>query len=368
MNIANSTSSRGLRILVLGGTRYIGPHFVRSAISRGHEISTFNRGNGGAEFPASVERLVGDRNGNLDSIRNRDWDAVIDLAAYVPAWVRSVGEALGARVRHYTFISTISVYGVPAPEAVTEDGHVLVYSGADSPYSITTPGEHYGSLKALCERESELQFPGRTLILRPGYIVGPGDTSSSFTYWIARAEKGGEVLVAGDPSMLVQFIDVRDLAEWAIRLIEANVTGIFNAVGPPSPMRFDEMLTTALQVASMPSTLNWVPPAWLANHKDRGIWKNLLFWTDEPGGYAGTMRINNERALARGLTVRQLTATYMDAFCAYKQQLAEQGAAHERKERNVRTGWDLTPIPWPAYLARERDVLAAWRAQQTQKS
>lgn len=155
---SSASPARPLRILILGGTGYIGPHHVRAAVARGHHVSVFNRGKADADLPETVERLLGDRNNNLESIRNRDWDAVIDLATFGPRWVRSLGEALKGRVNHYTFISTISVYGVPAPDDVREGGPTVANDGQQDPYSLTAPGKYYGALKALCERKPRRNF------------------------------------------------------------------------------------------------------------------------------------------------------------------------------------------------------------------
>lgn len=175
--------------------------------------------------------------------------------------------------------------------------------------------------------------------------MGPGDPIGALTYWPVRMEKGGEVLVTGDRSTPVQFIDVRDLAEWVIRLVEQGATSIYNAVGPTSPLSFEEMLQTALALAPTPSTLTWVPSTWLAAQETRDMWNRLLFWTHGSGGYAGTMRINNERALAAGLTARPLRVTLADA------------------KRKDGMGFDSNPVPWDVLLRSEKEVLAAWRAQ-----
>src|SRR5690606_3255277 len=194
---------------------------VRAAVARGHRVAVFSRGKRRAELPDAVERLTGDRNGDLEAIRGRDWDAVLDVPTFRPAWVRSIGEALGSRAGHYTFISTVSVYDKPAATGkTTEDRPVLEYKGIEDPYAVgDQAGAGFGALEVLCEREAERQFPGRTLVLRPGYVGGPGDRRA-LTYWAVRADKGGEMLAGGNPSAPVQYIDVRDLAEWTVRMIE----------------------------------------------------------------------------------------------------------------------------------------------------
>jgi 2'-hydroxyisoflavone reductase len=362
---SRSIASKPLRVLILGGTGFIGPHHVRAAVARGHKVAVFNRGKDHADLPASVERLLGDRNGNLDSIKSREWDAVIDLATYGPGWVRSLSEALRGRVKHYTFISTISVYDNPAANDTTrETSKVLAYSGKADPYSVTEhTGADYGALKVLCEREAEAQFPNRTLILRAGYIVGPGDTNGFVTYWPVRVEKGGELLAAGDPSTPVQYIDVRDMAELAIRLVEKSATGTYNTVGPAAPTTYGQLVDAARETAPTPPKVTWVPIAWLAARKGSDMWGMLLFWHFQ--GLGGLTRVNIERALAAGFTTRPLSVTLADVLRWYKEAPQEQQVGlvtgHKKKEDG---SWTATTASWPEYLEHERQVLAEWDAQQ----
>jgi 2'-hydroxyisoflavone reductase len=322
----------------------------------------FSRGRAHAELPSTVERLTGDRNGNLDAIRHRDWDAVLDVATFGPAWVRSLGEALGDRVGHYTFISTVSVYDNPAAnEKTTEDAPVLAYKGTADPYRVVDHvGAEYGALKVLCEREAEQRFPGRTLVLRPGYIGGPGD-SRALTYWAVRASKGGELLAGGDRSTPVQYIDVRDMAEWAVRLIEKRVTGIYNAVGPAAPMDLGQLVDTARKTFAPQSSVTWVPASWLMGQKNPETWGTLLFWLR---GVGDIMRMSNERALASGLSTRPVSVTLRDTLSWYEQQPAEKRSTlitgFRRKEDGT---FEPALSAWPEYLQREQELLAAWRAR-----
>jgi nucleoside-diphosphate-sugar epimerase len=184
---APSADPTPLRVLILGGTGNIGPYHVRAAVARGHHVSVFSRGRSAAELPSGVEHLVGDRDGDLNSIHGRDWDAVLDIATFGPGWVRTLGEALKGRVGHYTFISTVSVYDNPAANKITDEAsRVLAYQGSADPYSVIREGQDYGALKVLCEREAESQFPGAALVIRPGYIAGPGDTHPPLPYWLLR--------------------------------------------------------------------------------------------------------------------------------------------------------------------------------------
>jgi 2'-hydroxyisoflavone reductase len=207
-------ASKPLRILILGGAGFIGPHFLRAAVDRGHQVSAFiyrpNKEKDLAELPADVEPLFGDRNGDRVSIQNRDWDAVFDLA-------------------------TIATYRFPG--AHDERSSVVTYTGTDDPYALKSPDfNQYGALKVLCEREAEKQFTDKSLSIRLGHPVGPNERTGALTYWVARMEQGGEMLAAGDPLLPVQLIDLRDLADWTVRIAERGTTGIFNAVGPAQPL------------------------------------------------------------------------------------------------------------------------------------
>ncbi len=343
-----------LRLLILGGTGAIGPFHVRAAVARGHRVAVFSRGQMQAELPAGVERLIGDRNGKLEAIARREWDAVLDIATFGPGWVRSLAEAMGSRVHHYTFISTVSVYDNPPLDRVTtEDSPVLAYNGSADPYAVVTHvGEDYGALKVLCEREAEKQFPGRTLVLRPGYIGGPGD-SRALTYWAVRATRGGEMMAGGDASTPVQYLDVRDLAEWAIRLIEKRVAGIYNAVGPVKPMTLGQLTEAARATFAPREKVTWVPAKWLLSQRDPQLWGTLLFWSQ---GIGNIMRMSNERAIAQGLTTRPIAVTLKGALDAYRETSLITGF-----RKNTDGTWSQNLSSWPDYLARERELLAQWR-------
>src|SRR6266511_625912 len=236
-----------LRILILGGTGFTGPYQVRYALSRGHKVTTFNRGKTHpGELPKEVEQLIGDRNGQLDVLRDRQWDVAIDNPTTLPAWVRDAAQILKGNVERYVFISTISVYA-DTSKGVDETAPLAKYEGTD-PYKETLQAmkasgyKTYGPLKALSEKEAEKWFPGKTLIIRPGLIVGPRDETDRFTYWPVRIERGGEVLAPYTPKAPVQFIDARDLAEWTIRMVDNRETGIYNATGPAKPLEIGTML------------------------------------------------------------------------------------------------------------------------------
>src|SRR6266436_349606 len=253
-----------MSILILGGTGFTGPYQVRYALSRGHKVTTFNRGKTHpGELPAEVEQLIGDRNGKLDALKNRQWDVVIDNPTTLPAWVRDAAQILKGNVERYVFTSTISVYA-DTSKGVDENAPTEKYQGAD-PYKETLEAmkasgyKTYGPLKALSEKEAEKWFPGKALIIRPGLIVGPRDETDRFTYWPVRIDRGGEVLTPGNPGDPVQFIDARDLAEWTIRMAENRHTGIYNATGPSKPLGIGYMLDEIKRALNSNAGFTWIP-------------------------------------------------------------------------------------------------------------
>src|SRR3954466_11481915 len=246
-NTRAAEKPKPLRILILGGTGFTGPFQVRYALERGHKVTVFNRGKTHpGELPEGVEQLIGDRNGQLDALKGKKWDVVIDNPTSVPVWVRDAAEVLKGNVDRYVFISTISVYDDNS-KPNDETGALAKYEGADAMKEtrdtlIASQFKLYGPLKALSEAEAEKWFPKKTLVIRPGLIVGPNDQTDRFTYWPVRIDRGGEVLAPGDPKDPVQFIDARDLAEWTIRMVEKGATGIYNATGPATELVVGEML------------------------------------------------------------------------------------------------------------------------------
>lgn len=353
---AASRSPNRLRLLILGGTGFLGSHFVKAALDRGHRVSVFSRGKDAAELPESVERLIGDRSGNLESIKNRDWDAVFDLATYVPGWVRTLGQALSGRVGHYTFISTIITYKYPG--AKDENSEVLSYEGTVDPYSFaasTPPPGQYGPLKVLCEQEAERQFPGKAIVLRLGHPVGPRERIGALTYWVARMAQGGEILAPGDAYIPVQLIDLRDFAEWAVRMSEEREAGIFNAVGPASSLSWGEMLGALRGAFSVPAFLTWVPIPWLLEQRAPSVGA-LLFWANESGGTPGIWKLSNEKAKAHGLTYRPLSTTILDTSAWYKSLTTEQ-------QTSALMRWDEKSRALSESMAREREFLAAWHGR-----
>src|SRR5947208_15776504 len=303
-------SAKPLRILILGGTGFTGPYQVRYALSRSHKVTTFNRGKTHpGELPKEVEQLIGDRNGQLDALRDRQWDVAIDNPTTLPAWVRDAAQILKDNVERYVFISTISVYS-DLSKPPDENSVLQKYDGPD-PYKETLEAmkaggfKTYGPLKALSEKETDKWFPGKALIIRPGLIVGPHDETDRFTYWPVRVDRGGEVLAPGNPNDPVQFIDARDLAEWTVRIVENRETGIYNATGPAKPLGIGGMLDEIKVALKSNATFTWVNEEFLAQQKVEP-WSDMPVWTGKDSGLA---RTNISRALAKGLTFRPLADT-----------------------------------------------------------
>jgi len=342
-----------LRILILGGTGFTGPFQVSYALSRGHKVTVFNRGKTHpGELPKEAEQLIGDRNGQLDALKGRQWDVVIDIPTTLPVWVRDAAQILKGNVDRYVFISTISVYSDNSKPGMDERGPLARYEGADpmKETQATLQASRYGlygPLKVLSEQEAEKWFPGKTLIIRPGLIVGPGDESDRFTYWPVRLNRGGEVLAPGAPTDPVQFIDARDLAEWTIRMVEQGTTGIFNATGPRSKLGIGDMLDGIKKATTSESRFTWVDADFLTAQKVRA-WSDMPVWVPPRGGSAGFADISISRALAKGLTFRPIPDTAKATLEWFRKQTAE-------RQAKLKAG--LTP-------ERETEVLAAWHAQK----
>jgi 2'-hydroxyisoflavone reductase len=347
MSIQNTFAEekvKPLRILILGGTGFTGPFQVKYALSRGHKVTVFNRGKTHpGELPKEVEQLTGDRNGQLEALKRRQWDVCIDNPTTLPAWVRDAAQILKGNVERYIFISTISVYA-DTSTGPDENTPLAKYEGAD-PFKETLEAmkasgyKTYGPLKALSEQETEKWFPGKSLIIRPGLIVGPRDETDRFTYWPVRIDRGGEVLAPGNPSDPVQFIDGRDLAEWTIRMAENRETGIYNATGPAKELGIGGMLDGIKTALNSNATFAWADGEFLKQQKVEA-WSDMPVWA---GDELGMARTNISRALAKGLTFRPLGDTARDTLAWFKAQKPE-------RQAKMRAG--LTP-------EREAEVLVA---------
>lgn len=345
---AEERPPKPLRLLILGGTGFTGPFQVRSAMERGHKVTVFNRGKTRpGELPEGVEQLIGDRNGQLDALKDRKWDVVIDNPTSVPVWVRDAAQVLKGNVERYVFISTISVYA-DSSKPNEESASLAKYEGADAMKEtrdsiIASESKLYGPLKALSEQEAEKWFPKKTLVIRPGLIVGPGDQTDRFTYWPVRIDRGGEVLAPGNPTDPVQFIDARDLAEWTIRMVEKGTTGSFNATGPAQPLPVGDMLNEIKSALNSEAKFIWAEADFLESQKV-AAWSDMPVWVPPRGEEGGMGRTSIKRALAEGLTFRPLTDTARDTLAWFKTLPAE-------RQSKLKAG--LTS-------EREAEVLAAW--------
>lgn len=318
-----------LRILILGGTGFTGPHQVRYALARGHKLTLFNRGRRPKEWPGEVEELTGDRDtGDLKSLEGREWDVCIDNPTSVPFWVRDAGRVLAGKVKQYVFISSISALADLSDPGKTEDAPLARYTGSDvmqeTNAKLRANMGLFGPLKAACEAEAEKQFPGITTVVRPPLIVGPGDDTDRFTYWPVRIAKGGEVLAppADDP---VQFIDTRDLAEWTIRLVEQRSFGAFNAVGPNYELTTAALLHGIRASGNAPARFTFTNAAFLQKQRIRP-WSELTVWMPGQGETAGFHRLSFERAVRSGLTYRPLATTAADTLAWFNSLPAERRA------------------------------------------
>src|SRR5215212_6704017 len=311
-----------LRILILGGTGFTGPFQVRYALDRGHKVTVFNRGKTRpGELPEGVEQLIGDRNGQLDALKGREWDVVIDNPTSVPVWVRDVAQVLKGNLDRFVFISTISVYADNTKQN-DETAALAKYEGADAMKEtrdsiIASEYKLYGPLKALSEQEAEKWFPDKTLIIRPGLIVGPGDQTDRFTYWPVRIDRGGEVLAPGEPNDPVQFIDARDLAEWTIRIVESGETGTYNATGPATELGVGDMLGGIKTALESNATFTWADADFLEAQKV-APWSDMPVWVPPRGEEGGLSRTSIKKALAAGLTFRPLDVTARDTVAWFK--------------------------------------------------
>jgi 2'-hydroxyisoflavone reductase len=293
-----------MRLLILGGTVFLGRHLVLAALERGHDVTLFNRGQHNPDLFPEAEKLRGDRDGDMGALEGRDWDAVIDTSGYLPRVVRQSARLLADHIGHYTFISSLSVYPENVPPGTAEDGPLAAMED-ESVEEIT--GETYGPLKVLCERAVQEELPGRALMIRPGLIVGPDDPTDRFTYWPVRVARGRDVLAPGRPERTVQFIDVRDLAEWNIRMVEQGTTGVFNANGPDGPPSMRQTLEACREASGSDARFVWVPEAFLAEN-EVGPWMEMPLWVPEEE-MPGFFLFDCSKAIAAGLTFRPLVET-----------------------------------------------------------
>lgn len=339
-----------MKILVLGGTAFLGPHFVRAAQANGHTVTLFNRGKTNPGLFADLEQLRGDREkGELDALKGRAFDAVVDTSGYVPAHVEATAKLLAHSCKHYQFISTISVYGSfgQRPDTISEATAVAIVEPdrAEDAAKVNTIRQampFYGPFKAQCEQAAEAAMPGRVSNIRPGLIVGPGDSSDRFTWWPVRCDRGGEMLAPGDPDGHVQFVDVRDLAAWMLHVLEQNVVGVYNVTGFHGRVSMAELLGACKCATTKPVDLVWVSEEFLAANNVQPFMQMPLWIPRE-----GRSLVDCSRAIAAGLRFRPIADTVRDTL---------QWAKTERGDKP----FQRTGLP----AEREVELIAKWRAER----
>jgi 2'-hydroxyisoflavone reductase len=324
-----------MNLLILGGTRFVGRHLAAAALAAGHQVTLFNRGRTSPGLFPEAEHLLGDRGGDLSLLKGRRGDAVIDVNGYLPRHVRASAELLTGAADFYLFISTISVYAGFTVPGLDEDAPLLEPGPGDAEAEKIPPGEGYGRLKVLCERTVREVFPDRALIVRPCIVVGPWDGSGRFSWWVERAARGGEMLSPGRPDRPVELIDARDLAAWALRMVERRATGTFNAAGPERTLTMAEMLDTCRRATGGGARFTWVDDGFL---EERGV--ELPFW--QPEETEGYDLVDNRRAVSQGLTFRPLADSARDVH------------AWVAADPGARTPEGLSP-------EREAGLLEEWR-------
>ncbi len=318
-----------MKILILGGKRFLGIALIEAALKAGHEPTLFNRGLTNPDLYPDIPNLIGDRDGNIDALKGQSWDAVIDTSGYIPRIVKQSASLLSGNCSSYTFISSVSVYQDYLMPDINEDYPLArLDDTSEEDYS----GDAYGPLKALCEYEIQKNFEGKVLVIRPGLIVGPYDPTDRFTYWPWRVSLGGKVLAPAPPSSSLQFIDVRDLAEFIIQRIEKNDEGVYNVTGPKKPATMGSLLVSCREAALSDATFVWVEEDFLLEHNVTP-WKDLPLWipSSDPA-FTGFYNININKALKAGLSLRPIAKTVSDTLTWLKT---------ERGNEKLKVGMDI---------------------------
>ena len=329
-------------LLILGGTGFIGPHLTEQALARSFRVTHFNRGRRDAEVE-NVETLLGDRKGQLDSLKGRKWDVVVDNTGYIPKFVKMSADLLAPNTGYCLYISSISAYASFA-KPNDEDSPTGVLENKDQE-EITN--ETYGPMKALCEQYTRDAYGARCSIVRPGYIVGPPDPTDRFTYWPVRVAKGGDMAAPGTAADPIQIVDVRDLVHFMLDLVERRVQGNFNAVTPPDAITMGGLIDTSLRVTGADTKVTWIDEDFLAaNLKPEEM--NFAPWGPMRGEEAGGSLTGIKRSLAEGLRARPLEDIVRDTLAWHETRPAERKAA-------LRSGLSTT---------KEAELLAAWRARK----
>jgi 2'-hydroxyisoflavone reductase len=328
-----------MRILVIGGTAFVGRHITQSAIDAGHELTLFHRGKTGTELFGQATHLCGDRDEDLSALADGSWDATIDVCAYFPRQVRALAAALGGRGGRYVFISSVSAYSPSVPPNYDESAPL---AEVVDPEAAQVTDENYGGLKVACEQVSAALFGPDTTIIRPTYVIGPYDRTYRFTWWVDRIARGGTVLAPGSPDDPIQLIDARDQAAWIVSLLEHSVTGTFHAVSPAPPFGFGQMLDAiAAEVAPAGTQLTWADSSFLLEQGVTGA--ALPLWAEGDQSAANMMTADPAAAVAAGLTPRPLRQTVADI------------RAEDRTPGTGRPGVGIS-------AEREAELLALWAA------
>jgi nucleoside-diphosphate-sugar epimerase len=338
-----------VRILVLGGTVFLGRHVVEAAVAAGHDVVLFNRGRHNPELFPDLEKLRGDREGDVDALAGRTFDAVIDTSAYTLAQVTNILDALDGRVGHYTFVSSISAYAGFAPERVSEDAPVQELPEIPSGQELNAA--YYGAQKAECERRVTEAFGEQAFVVRPGMIVGPEDPIDRYLYWLRRMDETGEVIAPGDPKSPIQVIDVRDLAGWIMSGVEQQLSGVFNATGPAQQLSRRDFLERSAAGIGSDAQLVWISDEFLLQH-EVGPFEELPYWVPTNPDLAGFFAVDISRALHAGLALRPLERTARDTL------------SWDKEHRQRPFAYDDFGISVRApRLAREREaeLITSWR-------
>ncbi|MFT7618261.1 MAG: 2'-hydroxyisoflavone reductase [Planctomycetota bacterium] len=341
-----SSAPKKMKVLIIGGTSLIGPHVVATLKKRGHEITLFNRGRTNTHLFPELEKLRGDRNKDLSALKGRKWDVVIDNCGYFPKQIRK-STAVLKDSGFYMFISSVSAFANAHLEDTNDNSPLGKIDNPEEQERIT--GANYGPLKACCERETTKAFPGQSVIVRPGLIVGPGDSSDRFTYWPTRSARGGEMLAPGKPEWGTQFIDVRDLADWMVHLCEKKTLGTFSALGPNKPLPFGDLLESCKRTSQSDAKFLWMTPEFMKANKI-SAWGDMPLYVHPSDNMKRPAMISNKTSVAAGLKFRPVDET-TKATLDYH--------LSRDKTRKFRAGISAK---------REAEVIKIWHAQQKKAS
>ncbi len=335
-----------LKILILGGTGFLGPHQVEVALGRGHHVTLFNRGQTNPGLFPQAENITGDRGGDLSALKGRTWDAVIDNSGNLPSWVAASAQLLKGSVGQYFYVSSISAYADQSMVGLKETAPLQTLTAAQAQ---TVTSQNYGGIKAMCEQKTREAFPKTATIARMGLVVGPGDPTDRFTYWPVRIHESGDVLAPGEPSDPIQCIDARDVAQWTVLALENHHYGIYNITGPRETLTMGDFLEGVKGTVNSDATFNWVKAEFL---QQKGIkpWADMPLWVPPGSAIAGLTTIDISQALKTGLTFRPMALTVQDALAWYRTE-------PEAEARTLKAGLSA---------AREAGLLREWK--QTQRS